>query len=853
MSATTVGQIGLDLVVNRKKFDQQMNGIGKVAKKVGAALASAFAVKKIVDFGKECVNLASDLEEVQNVVDVTFPSMTTQVDKFAKNAASAFGLSETMAKKYTGTFGAMAKAFGFSEQQAYDMSATLTGLAGDVASFYNLTQDEAYTKLKSVFTGETESLKELGVVMTQTALDSYALANGYGKTTSAMSEAEKVALRYAFVQDQLAAASGDFIRTSGSWANQVRILSLQFDNLKTSIGSGLIAALTPVLQMINTLLAKLQVLADAFKSFMTGIFGDAGGMKSVSAAAGSAAASSGEIASNTSAAAESAKKASKYLAGFDEITKVSTDNASGSGGGGSAGGIGTMGSASGSGETTGAIDKARTKMDEFLGYLNGKFAPIFEQSLAKFQKPISDFKDLFKKAFEDLCSLGDPLINYFDTSFIPFLQQFIITSSDILSGLLDSFNLVFGDLWNMIIFPFVEKLTTVALPILTDVGTEVLALADEAFLEIKSLFDQIWNDAVSPTLSRIQKIWEDLWTVVQEFWEEWGEPIFNGIRDAINNTGDTLRNIWDTIVRPVFDTLMQVVDEVWNEHLRPLVKNFLDFCGTLIDGALRIYNKFILPLVNWFVSQFGPGISEAFSSLIRDAGDFLSFIADTINGVINFFSGLVTFITQVFSGDWEGALGTIHDVTSDVWNNILSLFSTGGEIFSGVVDGIASVFKAIVNTMLSGINKVIASPFNTINGLLNRIRSTSVLGFKPFSGLWSYNPLPVPQIPMLAHGGYVKPNTPQLAMIGDNRHQGEVVAPEDKLLEMAIKAAKMASGGDPEVLALLKEIIALLKELLDDPNDTVLYIGDEEIARANSRGSSKLKRRYATTKVKVGD
>lgn len=139
--------------------------------------------------------------------------MSKQVDTFAQGAAASFGLSETMAKKFTGTFGAMAKAFGFNEKAAYEMSTALTGLAGDVASFYNISQDEAYTKLKSVFTGETESLKDLGVVMTQSALDSYTLANGFGKTTKAMSEGEKVALRYKFVQDQLALASGDFIRT----------------------------------------------------------------------------------------------------------------------------------------------------------------------------------------------------------------------------------------------------------------------------------------------------------------------------------------------------------------------------------------------------------------------------------------------------------------------------------------------------------------------------------------------------------------------------------------------------------------------------------------------------------------
>ena len=151
--ATSVGQIGLDLVVNSNSFQRQVAGITGLAKKAGAALAGAFAVKKIVDFGKKCLELGSDLAEVQNVVDVTFPHMTSQVDQFAKSAAMSFGLSETMAKKYTGTFGAMAKAFGFSEQAAYDMSATLTGLTGDVASFYNLSQDEAYTKVNSVFTG----------------------------------------------------------------------------------------------------------------------------------------------------------------------------------------------------------------------------------------------------------------------------------------------------------------------------------------------------------------------------------------------------------------------------------------------------------------------------------------------------------------------------------------------------------------------------------------------------------------------------------------------------------------------------------------------------------------------------
>lgn len=158
MAGDSISQIGLDLVVNKNGFEKQMGGIQSLAKKAGMALAAAFAVKKIADFGAQCIQLGSDLQEVQNVVDVTFPRMSKQVDAFAQNAAASFGLSETMAKKFTGTFGSMAKAFGFGEQQAFEMATALTGLSGDVASFYNISQDEAYTKLKSVFTGETESL-----------------------------------------------------------------------------------------------------------------------------------------------------------------------------------------------------------------------------------------------------------------------------------------------------------------------------------------------------------------------------------------------------------------------------------------------------------------------------------------------------------------------------------------------------------------------------------------------------------------------------------------------------------------------------------------------------------------------
>lgn len=255
---------------NTQKASESVGGdLASGFKKLGKAIVAAGVVDMLVDFGKQAIELGSDLEEVQNVVDVTFKTMSDKVNKFAKDAQKSAGLSEKMAKQYVGTFGAMADSFGFTEVEAYEMSTALTQLTGDVASFYNLSQDEAMNKLKGVFTGETEALKELGVVMTQAALDNYALANGFDKTTASMTEQEKVALRYQFVMDQLAASSGDFVRTQDSWANQSKVLSLQWESLMATLGSGLIDVLSPGMSFLtDKLLPALQKGVDFVAELM---------------------------------------------------------------------------------------------------------------------------------------------------------------------------------------------------------------------------------------------------------------------------------------------------------------------------------------------------------------------------------------------------------------------------------------------------------------------------------------------------------------------------------------------------------------------------------------------------------
>ena len=224
------------------------NTIGSLTSML-AKLVSAAAITK---FSKQCIDAASQLQEVSNVTEVAFGKSAAVVNDWAKSQAANFGLSETSAKRYIGTYGTMAKQFNMTSAQAAAMGIELTKLTGDVASFYNIDDKTAAVKLKSVFTGETESLKELGVVMTETQLNSFAMSRGINKAVKDMSEQEKVLLRYQFTLDKLSHAQGDFARTSGSWANSVRTLNLNLENLKVQIGNELIPVAAQGLSYINS-------------------------------------------------------------------------------------------------------------------------------------------------------------------------------------------------------------------------------------------------------------------------------------------------------------------------------------------------------------------------------------------------------------------------------------------------------------------------------------------------------------------------------------------------------------------------------------------------------------------------
>lgn len=395
------GSIVIDTRIDTKGFQQgtvnmqaQFSKLASSAKKLGLAMAGAFGVSKLVQFGKEAIELGSDLKKVQNVVDVTFGSLNGTIDKFSKNAIKQFGLSELSAKQYASTMGAMLKSMGLTTDQAAAMSMQIAGLSGDMASFYNLSGNDAFAKLRAGISGETEPLKQLGINLSVSNLEQYALAQGITKTYDAMTEQEKVLLRYNYLLSVTSDAQGDFARTSASWANQTKILSEQFNSLKATIGQGLINVLTPVLTVINTILAGLQDVANAFRQFTALLFGDAGGVaqqaQDIASGFNDAAGGASDLAGETGKAA---KEARKFLAGFDEITKVSEKSSSGGSGGGGAGGIG--------GVDFGGIDLGGSEPVE------DNISPQIQAIVGKCLQLIAPLKEIdFAPLKESLASLG---------------------------------------------------------------------------------------------------------------------------------------------------------------------------------------------------------------------------------------------------------------------------------------------------------------------------------------------------------------------------------------------------------------------------------------------------------------
>ena len=753
--ATKIGDVELGLVVNQQGFTNQLNGIQQKVMGFAKVLAGAFAVKKLIDFGSEAIKLGSDLNEVQNVVDVAFPKMSKQVDEFAKSAMYASGLSETMAKRYTGTFGAMSKAFGFSEQQAYEMSTALTSLAGDVASFYNISQDEAYTKLKSVFTGETETLKDLGVVMTQTALDAYAMANGFGKTTAEMSEAEKVALRFAFVQSQLALASGDFARTSDSWANQVRIMKLQFQSFMASVGQGLINLFTPVIQVLNFLLSKLLTVGNAFRALtelLTGKKSQAGGgiqetadavgnladnMQGAGGGAGDMADAmdgAGGAADKAGGAAKKAAKEMKSLMGFDKINKLSEPNDDSGGGGGGGGGGKGKGKGGGGG---GGLQPKGAQVD--MGKIaegDNQLKKFFEDLFGRIGELLAKFKAGFDAAFHSeglermkvaLERIGATLQEIFTD---PQVVQSFNTMLDKMAYALGQFVGAIGSI-GVGIGVFLAESIANALDNHKEQIKQALIKTMDArgdMYEAAGNIAQAIGDAIYKVLTSegAVKIGEaiagafiSIYADVTEIGLKLGRDIMKAMEKIIGGNAPKLAKTLETAfknIAPIFKTVERAVEDigkmfkgVYDDTIGPLILQWGDMIsglvGTIIDGFNNHVNPILEKVGKAFseiYDQYMKPMVDSLGSALYSIGKAISSLWTALEPIYNLLASSLGPVLGVIAGVLGGVLLSALVAISLALKAVFDLLSFLFDILRNVVDAISNAASQLMTALPEG-------------------------------------------------------------------------------------------------------------------------------------------------------
>jgi phage-related protein len=888
--STSVGRVQLDLGFNKRGFQNEVNKMGQENKSMFSKMGMAFsmaignivaqaamkAVSAIGRFTKESVKLGSNLTEVQNVVDTAFPNMSAQVEKFATGAIGTVGISETMAKQYTGIFGIMSKSMGATEKQAWDLSTEVTNMVGDVASFYNLDHEQAYTKLKAIWSGETEGLKDLGVVMTEQNLQQFAQQKGYKQSYKDMDQLARVTLRQAFVMDALKAANGDFIKTQDTWANKTRVLSLRMDAFKATIGQGLINALTPLLHYFDILLQKMGAFAASFAKLTESLFGKTKqGTKSMGAGvteAMSAVSTGAETAADGVVA--SAKKMKGALAPIDQLNIIGAGD---SGGGGGSGGASAapetldteQGSAKGKDATPTKIDELKAKLEAFEAYVATRFGPTASVAFARVAGGVSTLAVSFGKAFEDVKAWGEPLADWFKGGFSDNINSAMESVGIFTSVRLKNVSMMFDGLWQSV-EPILDNFIRKGLPRISDFVGQVFSLFNTLVTTVDPLFDKLWTQGIEPVLKLISSIAVSVFDSIWKAWDNFGAPIFNALKATVKSVTDVLMTLWVTTLEPIWNKLVASLQKIWFESLKPLFDEFLNFVALVSLRVMELWNKYLAPIVKWLLEKFGPPITRIIKEII-DA------VTKVVQGIIDYLKGLIRFLRGVFTGDWEvmwqgikqmfegiwnaieglvelafasiiafaktcwegiksafsAVVGWFSDIFSGAWNAVKRAFSFVGEFFAGVWqtikdifngigqkigDTIGAAFKSVVNSILDFAETRINGFISAINkaiDLINKIPGVSLGYLKPLD------------IPRLAKGGIIK--QPTLSMVGEAGT--EAVVP----LENTSFSKSLGKAVASEVRKALAEMLpAFAQRSADEGRDLIVILTLEgiEVGRA---------------------
>ena len=706
------------------------NGLKKASLNLGMLLKTALgfsAIRGLWNFAKTSVKLGSDVAEIQNVVDVAFGNMAGMVDEFAKTATEKFGLSELAAKQYSGTMMAMLKSSGVMKESAAEMSTTLAGLAGDIASFYNIDTDEAFRKIRSGIAGEIEPLRQLGISMTVANLEAFALSQGITKSYQAMSQAEQVMLRYNYLMWASADAQGDFARTSGNFANQVRLLKLNIQQLGATLGQGLIAAIQPAIQALNKLMSILIKAANAFKVFMYTLMGkkvkgSAGGIVQDISGIGDA----GDVAAGgLGDATESADKLKKKLSvlPFDQLNQL-IDNSNQSSSGGSGSGIG-------GGIGSGDFD---TGLDEILS--DDKEGEISEW--AKRIRKAFLAEDWEKLGYEIADGLNSGLQKVYDViswkNVGPKITAFTNAFTRTFNSLVDNFD------WELLGKTVGEGVNTVVRTLTQLIeGIKWVKLGEKISLGIRGAIKKIkWDELGNLLGDWFMVSWDIFYGIAKDFpYAELGKSIGIGLKNAIKSINfqtitDTFVNLFNGIfgflknfnAEKPFEGLGEKIstainNSLWKLDVKTAGESLGDFAISLLDELISMVQG-----VDW--NLFGQKVGELLGSI-----DWTTILYKVVKLI-------VSTLSEVLRG--MEVSGFVGSVTAWIARGLLLV-----KVASPVLSLVRKISSAITGTESANIMKIafkkllstatvnlpsalgnLGTSLNTIASLMSKLGKSSI-------------------------------------------------------------------------------------------------------------------------------
>lgn len=674
---SSIKKISIGIISSFQKIGSSSHHLKTASFNLGSLLKTAIgfrAIRGLWNFGKQSIKFGSDIAEVQNVVDVAFGNMSGMVDEFAKTSDEKFGLSELAAKQYSGTMMAMLKSSGIARNTAAEMSTTLAGLAGDIASFYNIDTDEAFRKIRSGIAGEIEPLRQLGISMTVANLEAFALSQGITKSYQAMTQAEQAILRYNYLLWASADAQGDFARTSGNYANQIRMFKLNIQQLSATIGQGIIAAILPAIQGLNALISMLIKAANAFKVFMYTLMG-----KKVEGTKGivqdiSGIGDAGDVAAGgLGDAADSADKLKKKLSvlPFDQLNQL-TDNSDKSGSGGSGG--------SGGGIGGGGFD---TGLDDILS--DDKEGPISEW--AKRIREAFLAEDWEKLGFEIADGLNRGLQKVYD----------VINWKNV-GPKITAFTTAFTETFNSFVKNFDWDL--LGRVIGTGINTAV------------NTFNQFVGPHGIDFVTLGNKLSEGFRGIVNEIqWENLGHALGNGFMVSWNMTKGFIDNMWATSNLTGLNGWQELGISIAN-GTKALFER-IDFAsiGTTLangfNGAFETLKAYVAQMTsNGTWSEIATNIYTGLNNMIQGI-DWAS-AGKTISDFVVNLLGVFKKVAQ--ETDWEG-------------------FGRGIGQFLSNIDWF-TIFKSVFDVMSQSIGRLIIGFSDTVAGKLGVALVTAIAGVK---------------------------------------------------------------------------------------------------------------------------